>query len=240
MNRPFGTSRTRAAHALEAPLSTPEQMAEALRRAIREKVMPPGSQLVQEDLARRFEVSRNPVREALRILASEGLIEMTTGGRASVRQLTLEDLRELYDMRIALEPLLAPALVDEARGRDIASLRGLAEEMSAAPDTSTWLRLNYDFHLRLYEIAARPHLQRVCANLLALTQPYSQENIEVLGGRGPANDEHVDMAQALASGDAEALAALFRRHLATARDQLTAARVSAAAAAPADLSARLV
>ncbi|MFG1922016.1 GntR family transcriptional regulator [Cryptosporangium sp. NPDC048952] len=221
-------------------MSSPEEMAEALRRAIREKVIPPGSQLVQEDLARRFEVSRNPVREALRILASEGLIEMTTGGRASVRQLTLEDLRELYDMRIALEPLLAQALVDEARGKDIAALRALAEAIAAAPDTATWLRLNYDFHLRLYGVAGRPHLERVCGNLLALTQPYSQENIEVHGGRGPANDEHLEMVGALQSGDAEALAALFRKHLSTARDHLTAARVAASAAAsPADLTARL-
>lgn len=221
-------------------MSSPEQMAEALRRAIREKVIPPGSTLVQEDLARRFEVSRNPVREALRILASEGLVEMTTGGRASVRLLTLEDLRELYDMRIAIEPLLAPALVDEARGRDIAALRAMAEEVSAAPDTDTWLRLNYDFHLRLYEVAGRPHLQRICANLLALTQPYSQENIEIHGGRGPANDEHLEMVEALAAGDATQLAELFRKHLSTARDHLTAARVRAdAPPASPDLAAKL-
>lgn len=180
--------------------STPEQMAEALRRAIREKVIPPGSLLVQEDLARRFEVSRNPVREALRSLASEGLIEMTAGGRAAVRQLTLEDLQELYDLRIALEPTLAGPIVQEARSRDVTALRQQAEAMAAPVEAAAWLRLNYDFHQGLYQLSGRPHAQRICGNLLSLTQPYSQENIEVRGGRDVANDEHRQMTEALGDG----------------------------------------
>ncbi|BCJ61466.1 GntR family transcriptional regulator [Micromonospora endophytica] len=206
-------------------MATPEQMAETLRRAIREKVIPPGSLLVQEDLARRFKVSRNPVREALRILGSEGLVEMSTGGRASVRQLTLEDLQDIYDLRIVLEPSLTAMIVEEARGRDIAELSRLADEMVVAETAAAWLRLNYDFHLKLYDLAARPHARRVCVNLLALTQPYSQENIEVLGGRHAANREHQEMIDAIRTGDADVLAVLFRQHLTAARDRLTAARV---------------
>ncbi|MFC8845899.1 MULTISPECIES: GntR family transcriptional regulator [unclassified Micromonospora] len=220
-------------------MATPEQMAETLRRAIREKVIPPGSLLVQEDLARRFEVSRNPVREALRILASEGLVEMATGGRASVRQLTLEDLRDIYDLRITLEPTLAPAIVEEARGRDIVVLRRLSDEMAVTDTTATWLRLNYEFHLKLYDLASRPHARRVCANLLALTQPYSQENIEKLGGRQAAIQEHREMVDAVQRGDAGQLAALIHQHLTTARDHLTAARVNPRDPATLDLTALL-
>jgi DNA-binding GntR family transcriptional regulator len=220
-------------------MSTPEQMAEALRRAIREKVIEPGSVLVQEDLARRFEVSRNPVREALRIIASEGLIEMVTGGRASVRRLTLEDLQEIYDLRITLEPVLASAIVDGARERDIASLRQLAEDMTATTTISDWLRLNYDFHLRLYKLAGRQHSQRICANLLALTQPYSQENIELPGGRDAAIVEHLEMADAVAARDADRLAELFRQHLSSARNRLTAARADREDSAAQGLAALL-
>jgi DNA-binding GntR family transcriptional regulator len=204
-------------------VTTPEQMAGILRQAIREKVLPPGELLVQEDLAHRFAVSRNPVREALKILSAEGLVEIGSGGRAAVRTLTIDDLNEIYDLRIALEPTLAPRIVDEARGRDVAQLREAIREMAAQDSVSDWLRLNYDFHLRLYKLADRPHTELILTNLLSLTQPYSQENVGALGGRSSASAEHVQMVDAIESRDAVKLAELLEVHLESARDRLRAA-----------------
>lgn len=204
-------------------MTTPEQMADLLRQAIREKVIPPGGLLVQEDLARRFKVSRNPVREALRMLSSEGLVTMAPGERASVRSLTVADLQEIYDLRIALEPPLSGWIVDEARPKDVAELRSMATQMAATDDLMGWLRQNYTFHLRLYAMAGRPHTEGMVTNLLALTQPYSQENVGNLGGRPSADDEHMAMVEAIESRDAERLAEVVRSHLVAARDRVAAA-----------------
>ncbi len=201
---------------------TPEQLADVLRHDIRDHTARPGDLLIQEELARRFGVSRNPVREALRTLAAEGLVELVPGGRATVRRLTVEDLREIYDLRLALEPLLAPWVVDEARGRDVDALRAAASAMAGVEAPTEWLRENFAFHTAMYRTAGRPHTESVLTRLLTLTQPYSADHVTRLGGRAVADDEHARMVDAVAARDAEALAGLIRTHLSTARDRLIA------------------
>jgi DNA-binding GntR family transcriptional regulator len=209
-------------------MMTPERLADALREAIRDRVLPPGELLVQKDLAARFEVSRNPVREALRTLAAEGLIVMTHGERAYVRQLTVADLEEIYDLRLALEPSLAPLIIDNASRRDISELRALAMEMAEIPSVDetelrAWLRLNYTFHQRLFVLAGRPHTERILTSLLELAQPYAQRNVGPLGGRSTADVEHLEMIDRVEDKDAPALARIITQHMRAASDRVTAA-----------------
>lgn len=200
---------------------TPDRIAELLRQAIREKVLAPGTPLIQEELAQRFKVSRSPVREALRILASEGIVLMPPGGSgATVRTRSLEDLVELYDLRIALEPQIARFITREAMRRDIEGLRMMVEKMAASTTVPEWMRLNFTFHVTLYKLAHRPHTEQILSNLLALVQPYSQTNIEQLGGRNRADDEHAHMVNAIEENTPEKLGELFVTHLVTARNQL--------------------
>lgn len=202
---------------------SPEQIAALIGQAIREKVFAPGTALIQEDLARRFKVSRNPVREALRILAAEGVVSMPPGGAgATVRRLSSSDLDELYALRIVLEPEIAPFIVRNAMRRDIDALDGLARKMEGASDTSEWMRLNFEFHTSLYKLADRPHTETILRGLLSSVQPYSLEHIENLGGRSQASDEHARMVRAIADSDSDTLAKLFVEHLETARNRLAA------------------
>lgn len=201
---------------------TPEQMADLIRQGIRERVLLPGQPLIQDDLAKRFGVSRNPVREALRMLSAEGLVTISPGEGASVTRLRSEEVAELYDLRLTIEPGLCDAIVAQARAADVTELGGLVDEMDQATDISRWLRLNYRFHLALYRLASRPHTERILAGLLGLVQPYSLVNVEQLGGRSQANTEHRDMVAAIRDSDAESLAGLIRTHLSSARDQLLA------------------
>lgn len=205
----------------------PEAIATLISQAIRERVFAPGAPLIQEDLAKRFNVSRNPVREALRILTTEGLVTMTPGEGATVRPLSVRDLEEIYDLRIMLEPSIAPFIVQGTMRRDIRELTELATAMDEAESVAEWMRSNYEFHTRLYEIADRPHTEPVLRSLLNSVQPYSQENIGNLGGRGQASQEHHDMIAAIDDENSDELARLMRVHLETARDRLARAHRAA-------------
>ncbi|GAA4491710.1 GntR family transcriptional regulator [Microbacterium panaciterrae] len=202
---------------------SPEAIAELIRRAVREKVFAPGTPLIQEDLAQRFGVSRSPVREALRILSSEGLVLMQPGEGATVRALSRADLEEIYDLRLALEPLIARSVVAESRPRDLASLEKLEGIMSSAAGTDAWMRANFEFHRHMYGMIGRPRTEAILDGLLSAVQPYSQENIEQLGGRQTADDEHRLMIAAIRADDPEALAQLITVHLRAARDRLALA-----------------
>lgn len=213
-----------------AATMSPEVIAERIAAAIREKVIAPGASLIQEDLARRFEVSRSPVREALRILATEGLVEMTPGGGASVRRLDRAELEELYDLRIKLEPTVAAQIVAHITGAELARLDELVVEMEEQQDVGRWMRANFEFHTRLHAAAGLPRTQEILRSLLAAVQPYTQENIDHLGGRGQADTEHREMIAALRGQDADRLAELFRTHLVSAKN-----RVAQALGAPAEV-----
>lgn len=201
---------------------TPEAIAQLLAQAIRENEYPPGTALVQEELARRFSVSRNPVREALRILVAEGLVTMVQGSGAKVHMHSRQELDELYDLRLVLEQQIAPYIVEGVTQRAISALRALIEKMQSATTNSEWMRHNFNFHIAVYELADRPHTVAMLRGLLSAVQPYSFENIELSGGHDDSDQAHTNMISALENSDAERLADLFTSHLERTRSRLDA------------------
>lgn len=192
---------------------TPDLIADQIARAIREGEFGQGAQLVQEDLARRFGVSRNPIREALRLLEANGLVEIRGGGGATVRTLSSDDLVELYGLRKVLEPTIAVALVDSSTQRAIAELDAMATAMADEPRIPQWMELNYAFHQRLYVLSGLPRTASILTSLLSAVQPYSRRNIEDLGGKEQADVEHRSIVDALRAHDSDRLAALLVQHL---------------------------
>jgi DNA-binding GntR family transcriptional regulator len=212
---------------------TPDEVAEVLRQAIRERVLVPGAPLVQDDLARRLGTSRMPVREALRILASEGVIQMTRGSGATVSELRADEVAELYELRLKLEPDLAEAIVGNCRAPDLERFKQLLAEMARAKnDPGRWARANFEFHAMQYDLARRPHTQRILAGLLTMVQPYSMRNVNELGGRSDADHEHVGMVRAIEERNPREFARLVRQHLSTARDRLLKSFAAAGDADP--------
>lgn len=201
----------------------PEQLAEALRHGIRERILAPGQPLVQDELAKRFGLSRSPVREALRMLAAEGLVTISPGSGTMVTKLRSEDVAELYELRIAIEPQLAPYVVEHARAADVDRLSRANDTMRGARvDPELWARTNYEFHREMYMIAHRPQTQRILTILLDLVEPYSRLYVEGLGNVDRANAEHSAMIDAVAARDHVALADHIEAHLTAARDDLLA------------------
>lgn len=205
-------------------MTAPDRIVATLRDEIRRGILAPGTPLPQDELARRFEVSRNPLRESLAVLAGEGLVTLRPGRRAIVTQLTAAEIAELYDLRIAVECTLAAPVVEATAPRDLERMRQAAQYAADAEDGIPWLDANYHFHRVLYALADRPRTQALCEQLLTTSQPYSALNVGALGGRAVADAEHAQMVEAVAARDADALADLIATHLRHARQALLAAQ----------------
>jgi DNA-binding GntR family transcriptional regulator len=199
------------------------EIANQLAQDIRAAVYPPGTRLVQTEIATRFKVSRIPVREALQSLAAQGLINFTPGDGATVRELSGREIRELYELRLLLEPTLSGHMFGGVTPRRLARLESLASEMDTDVDLPTWQELNFAFHCELNSLIERPYTETILRSLLAAVQPYSLENVGVLGGRRQATAEHHSMVGALRNEDPDKLATLIRDHLSAAMERVASA-----------------
>ena len=222
-------------------LLSPDQIAENLRSAILDRELPPGMILNQSSLATRFGVSRIPLREALRTLAAEGLITNRPGVGSIVTELTPEDVAELYDIRLAIEPPLAEAIVENSSRKRLASLEQRAGEMERARlsgDRDAFSRANYRFHADLYSMAGTRYVSHFIFMAMNLVEPYSRVYLHVLHRTDRAQTEHLDMLEAIRDGDAARLRSQIETHLLGAREALmhlaTFGPTEVPAAAPAE------
>lgn len=200
----------------------PAQIADYLRQGIRRREIEPGATLNQKQLAQSLGVSRIPVREGLRILAGEGLVVLRPGQIARVVELTRTGVAELYDLRLALEPPLGPAVVDAASPADIRELENLVREMEETNDRSEWSTINAEFHRRMYAVVDRPHTLRVIFQVMSIVEPYSRVYVHLLHNLGRVTREHREMMKALRAADGEHLRGLIELHLQGAQEGVLA------------------
>ena len=200
----------------------PDEIAGLLRRAVRERLLVPGQPLNQDELAKRFGVSRIPLREALRTLAGEGLVVMRPGIGAVVTELDAEELNELYGLRLQLEPPLAEWIVARARAEDLEELEGILARISSLGEGNleAWANLDYLFHRRVAELSGRRHSLRLVTQVLNLIEPYSRLYVHLVGPEHHLVSEHEEVIAAIRAGDARALEARMVRGLESARRRL--------------------
>lgn len=186
-------------------------IADVVRDAIRQRLLPPGMPLVQGALADALGVSRVPVREALQYLASEGLVTFTDDG-VRVTVLPPAEIQELWSLRALVEPAMAGAIAERVSPAELEGLRALVAAMDDAVDGDAWSDLNYAFHRELYRIARMPHHAAMAMRILTQIEPYSRVAVNNLAGRPAAQAEHHEMIAALDRRDAEALREVLERH----------------------------
>jgi DNA-binding GntR family transcriptional regulator len=216
-----GSTRT-ATHPFEAAGMTPPSrgdtahvyVREAIRMAILNGQLVGGSRLVQSDLATQLRVSTTPVREALRDLASEGLIRIDAHRGAVVSELDEDDLAEVYQIRRRLEPMAIemamPRLTDEVLER----ASELHEAMSAAPNSAAWVQLNRQFHMTIYEVSNQHRLVALIRSLQdASVMAISTRLLRRADVRTTANDEHGQLLEALRDRDLERATAIILHHV---------------------------
>lgn len=187
---------------------------EMIRLAILNGQLPGGTRLVQSDLAAQLEVSTTPVREALRDLASEGLIRIDPHHGGVVAELDEEDLREVYQIRQRIEPFALEMAMPKITEEILQRCEELHEAMSAAPNSATWVQLNRDFHMTIYEASEQERLVTMVRSLQdASVMAVSARIQDLAGARDSANKEHGELIEALRAGDLERSKAVIMHHV---------------------------
>jgi DNA-binding GntR family transcriptional regulator len=152
------------------------RIADSLRTAILAGGYPPGERIRQEEVAARFGASRIPVREALRMLNSEGLVTLVANSGAWVTKLTLAECAETYLIRERLEPLLLRTSLPRLDDATIDRLGRLADDM-AAPGAGLdgFMRADREFHLSSYSGAPQGEMWQIIGRMWNTTQHYRRE-----------------------------------------------------------------
>lgn len=234
-NGKTGQTRRRRARGTPVPPAhgaTVAFIVERLREDIWAGRLEPGSRLIESDLTARFAVSRGPVRESLRRLSADGLIEHRPHRGAVVRRLTEREIRELFLIRIEMEALAARlaavAEAPERRARFAASIEPI--HSNAARNPCDYLKENAAFHdavmaladnLELRDLAIRLQLPLIMAQVGdVLTPPVLEASVR----------EHRAIAKAILERDPEAASARMREHLERAAAVALKARAARGAA----------
>ena len=164
------------------------RIAESLRTAILDGSYRPGQRIRQEDVAARSGASRIPVREALRMLAAEGLVTLVANSGAWVTRLTMAECAELYLIRERLEPLLLRGSMPRLGEAEIGRLAELTEAMEAAgTDVDAFLRADREFHLSSYAGAPSGETWQIIHRMWNTTQHYRREFTQRAAHAGAGN-----------------------------------------------------
>lgn len=185
-----------------------QHIADRLRSAILEGEIAPGSPLVETALAEQFNVSRGPLREALRQLIEEGLLVTVPYTGTHVTPLSVTDVREIYSMRITLErfafeqawPRRDAAFKRELRRRNAVLLAAID-----AGDDAASIQAELDLHGFVFEASGHHLLQRTWASLRGRLQLYWAAHHRAHGIRGPRRDSHDDYVRIALGNDLQAM-----------------------------------
>lgn len=187
-----------------------------LRTRILSGELPAGSQVNQVHLANELGVSRGPIRDALRKLETEGLVDWVTNQRSRVAEASIEDLEQIYAARVVLEPLAllltAPHLAEE----DFLELEAVLAEMREAThnhDEERWDGLHLVYHRRLLS-AAGDRLVQLTDQLREHAERYRRIYAGQARAYAQANTQHADILQACKSGNMNAASHQLAQHLA--------------------------
>jgi hypothetical protein len=152
--------------------SSPSRVAQTLREEILDGTLAPGERLRQEDIALRFGASRQPVRDALRLLEGDGLVTMVANAGAWVSKLSESECYEAYQVRERLEPLLISQSIPHLKPAQIERLTELVSEIEKSSDLEQFLRLDREFHLLSYAGAETGMLREFVERIWNTTQHY--------------------------------------------------------------------
>jgi DNA-binding GntR family transcriptional regulator len=202
---------------------TSQRIATALKDAILAGDIAPGEWLRQDEIATRFGASRLPVREALRILESEGLAESSPNKGARVPTLSLREVHTYYRMRERLEPLTLIESLPHLTDQQIDRMESLQEEIELNTDVSHFLVLDREFHMTSYAGCPSDMLLATTVRLWNSTQHYRRAFMLLSGNDRAAivNAEHRLLLDAIRRRDAADAERFLEGHIRRTRVALT-------------------
>lgn len=191
-------------------------VAARLRDLIIQDVLKPGEQVRERELAEQLAVSRTPLREALKILAAEGLIVLSPNRSAVVADPSPQEVHDLLEVLGGIEALAGELAAERARDEEIAEIRALHYEMLAAyarQDRLEYFKVNQLIHRAIVRASANPSLVDVHARLNARLYRVRYRSNLLNTRWHTAIEEHESILEALAARDGQTLSRVLRAHL---------------------------
>jgi DNA-binding GntR family transcriptional regulator len=177
--------------------------AEELERMIVNGELQSGDRINESTLAQIFGISRGPIREACRSLEKSGLVRVVTNRGVFVREMSVAQAAEIYEVRAHLFGLAGRLAAARATDRDIANLLSTAEEMESAKDIDAYYPLNVAFHARLVELSGNSRLAELYKSLSKELHLFRRKGLVQGESMTSSNQEHVRMIEALRNRNAD-------------------------------------
>jgi DNA-binding GntR family transcriptional regulator len=196
-----------------SPRALYEEVAELLRQRIFRRELEPGSWIDELKLAEEYGISRTPLREALKVLAAEGLVTMKVRRGAYVTEVSEKDLADVYHLLALLESDAAGVVAARASDEELASLQALHEELEAAVgERDRFFALNEQFHMRVLELARNRWREQMVADLRKVMKLNRHNSLLKSGRIEESLAEHRAIVAALTQRDAALTVQRMREH----------------------------
>jgi len=195
------------------PRALYEEVAELMRQRIFARELEPGSWIDEVKIAEAYGISRTPLREALKVLAAEGLVTMKMRRGAYVTEVNEKDLSDVYHLLALLESDAAGVVAERATEAELESLAELHQSLERAQgDREAFFRINEEFHQRLLQLADNRWREQMVADLRKVMKLNRHQSLLKSGRILESLQEHRLLLQALQSRDAAASAQRMREH----------------------------
>ena len=196
-----------------APRALYEEVAELLRQRLFNRELEPGSWIDELKLAEAYGISRTPLREALKVLAAEGLVTMKVRRGAYVTEVSDKDLADVYHLLALLESDGAGVVAERASDEQLTELRALHAELQASTENrERFFVINERFHTRLLEIADNRWRQQMVSDLRKVMKLNRHNSLLKTGRIEESLAEHRAVMDALLARDAIQARACMQRH----------------------------
>lgn len=198
-----------------------EQVYDNLKEMIISGKIKAGTKIVELEYAKKFEVSRTPIREALRMLELEGLVDSSEKGGVTVKFVTKEDIRQVYEIRIVLENLI----LEEIMNKDKINLKKIERNfektkkaMNENKDIDEIIKLFSNFNKELYELSGLYHVAKLITNINQYTKKFRVLCLTDETRLKEAYQEHLEILEAIKNKDKKKAFKINREHLLKSRD----------------------
>ncbi|HXD39638.1 MAG TPA: GntR family transcriptional regulator [Ramlibacter sp.] len=196
-----------------APRALYQEVAELLRQRIFKRELEPGSWIDEMKLAEEYGISRTPLREALKVLAAEGLVTMKVRRGAYVTEVSETDLADVYHLLSLLESDAAGVVAQRATDAQLKELQTLHKELEAAAgNRDKFFAVNERFHMRLLQIAGNRWRDQMVADLRKVMKLNRHQSLLKSGRIEDSLREHRAVMEALARRDARATVKRMQEH----------------------------
>eukprot|EP00903_Cladosiphon_okamuranus_P002579 g2577.t1 len=205
---------------ISATASASSIVFDALRKAIIEGQLEEGEPLRQDEIARLFNTSRIPVREAISRLEEQGLVKTQRYKGAVVAGLSPAETAEIFDLRALIEPEIIRDAVPRMSKELLSKAREKCAAFSSATDPLTYGDLNRDFHETLYSASDLKFFQEIADNAIDRVERQIRAQLVLSDGMGRAGREHIAILEACEKGDADLASSLTKEHIQGAKASL--------------------